>query len=204
MKMIGAYDDDDLSDISIEIEIPFTICKYLDNAVAFYSKFDKIEAFQKVNDYNFKLMIKYNDEWVVNHFNGPLNCKYSHITVMFHLFKEIMKCDGVKIGFGNIEGYNKTFYPIGNKLNYKDVDMFHEIRENKENLIVIRIPCNSKDYKLHQFNTDKHGLYLWQKCGRRPLDHVDFIGPKIEENEMIEKLKSLCKIKEIQNVFPYS
>ena len=109
-----------------------------------------------------------------------------------------IKFRGIEITFcDNIESYYKSFNPIGNTLNYKHVDMFYEVRKNKNNLIKFWVQCAS----LVQFDTNVHGFYLWErKLGG--FNYIQFIGPKAEEKDLIEKMESVCKI-EVQYMLSY-
>ena len=192
----GSGDD---NDEEIYIEIPLSICKRLDNAIAFYANLNKIKSFQDAEYFHLELKVKHNDEWIINHFNGPLNCNYNEIRVVFVRFSagEQKLNRGVMISFCN---YKRTFYPIGNKLNNKDVDMFFEIRKDKNNLVKVRYQAYDYAYdsnlkELNMFDVFQQGFYLWEKTRIQMDGHefIDFVGPKTEQNKMVDRLKFISK-----------
>ena len=69
-----------INTLYIEITVPLSICEHFTNAFSFYSKFDKTKAFPNAVEYDLKLLIKYNDEWIIKHFDGPLNPNYQSVT----------------------------------------------------------------------------------------------------------------------------
>lgn len=67
-----------------QINIPFKICKHLCNAPKFFSKFDDDKEFNdRIMEYVKKMVIKHDDQWVIETLGGPLSAEYHSIEVRF-------------------------------------------------------------------------------------------------------------------------
>ena len=78
MREVGDYDyeqefENGTPHELITISIPFSICKHLERAVSFYSKFDKFRAFHRAYKYDLILEIRHDDEWIVENLGGVSN-----------------------------------------------------------------------------------------------------------------------------------
>ena len=169
-----------------DVDIPLSICKYLSNAVEFYSKWDE----EKLNstDATIQLFVKYDDEWLINHFDGALNPQFESIAISFEdevnddNFQEVCICFTNK--------YEKYFNPIKNKITHQDINMYYESRKDPKNLVKINVSL-AQQYVRRNIERIKLPSALWERIW---LDDSDddcyhLIGPKSEKDEMMNTLK---------------
>ena len=126
---------------TLQLTIPYEICKYLDNAVAFYqcdpdksNNIDNNQPWQTFrNSYGmfgsgdfekFCLELRHDDEWIIKHFNGPLNESYLRIGFEYRWNRFV-----VLIEFS--ENHSHAF-PTTNEITNLEVDEFYRIRLDKD------------------------------------------------------------------------
>ena len=182
----------------IDVYFPFSICKYLDNAVSFYSKFHAMFSLMDLRELTFSFFVKHTDEWIINHLNGPLNLEYESIKLEF----ENYECKGIRICFAESDKgkFEKRFEPNGNSfaISYKDIDEFYQLRKDKNNLIKIRISLESKSaayYALKRYKVEQV-LFLWKEDWSQLVANgfIDFVGPKTQKVKLINTIESVCQM----------
>ena len=179
----------DNSMVLINLRIPISISQYLINTISFYSQIPKYELFNTGNDELYGCSISYNvtynDTWIIKHFGGALSNEYQSITVKF----SNGKFKHVRIYY--TKDFKYDFDPINHEISYKDVDMFYKLRKDKTNLIKIRASLYGPSrWNESEKLCDKSSV-LWEVSTyfiAAELDHVNYIGPKSEKNEMMNKL----------------
>ena len=191
----------------IDVCFPFSICRYLDDAVSFYSKFHASCSLLNLDELTFSFIVKNDDQWIINHFNGPLNPEYTSIEIEF----DDGKCQGVRICFVefNKDKLIKRFCSKDDKfaVSCKDIDEFYQLRKSKQNLIKIRMSLKedwssfvktqkSPAWYALRVRKVEQMLFLWKEDWSSFVksDDIDFIGPKREKNKLINKLESLCNM----------
>ena len=162
------------------IEIPYSICSRFDNAVEFYN-FDKKGRNDDDSKYNLRLSVKHNDQWIINHFHGPLKHNYPGIIVHF-LDNELLD---VTINYSGT--YEGVFNPQKRSITSKDIEDYFEIRKNPANLVKIRII----DKTYNRLKACEVYSNLWDVQVKYKSVYIDYIGPKFEKDKMIQKLKSI-------------
>ena len=113
----------------IAIDIPLDICKYLHNAVLFYSQV------LQCNKLQFNLCIKNTDQWIIDHFGGALHAKYTFVQVRFN-----------ESGFQSVhiqhedkeEHPMRILDPIRNNISYKDINRHCEYKSDGDRLAKFR------------------------------------------------------------------
>ena len=197
---VGSYScedeyDDDEKEFDIYITIPLSICQHLVNAVSFYTVLSEMEISNACDEYRFDLYVKHNDQWIIKHFDGPLDSDYEDIRID-HAHG---KFDGVCITFFHNDHYSWShcFDPIKKKISHKDVKMFHELRKDKENLIKLKASLTYQQYQL--FGECEVVSTLWDFTCEHDYSYGDtyvrlfYVGPKFERNKMISKLKGVYR-----------
>ena len=170
------------------INVPFTICNHLYNAVLFYSKVSQNKV---VCDSVFSLDVKHNDQWILQHFDGPLDPQYKSIKIEFIGQK-------FDVHISPIQGYSRSFHL--NHIKSRDIINYFEIRKDSKNLVKLR--AEFKHSSSLNIVPCKAVSALWEMsstCGYIDLDthlcvtHFFLIGPIYEQTKMINKLKKIYK-----------
>ena len=160
----------------LKITIPFEICQLLYNAPKFFSLFDKKNEFESYWDYTKRLIIKYNDKYLVDKFGGELNKNYKQIRLTFN--KRLQK-EFLSIDYDNY--YKHTFDLNDINYSYKDFDEYYEIRKDVNNMVKIIVnTTSSKLCSIYSAN-----WYSEEIFGEGDI----FIGPKQESQAMESKIK---------------
>ena len=185
------------------IDIPISITQHLENAVEFYSKFDEDkEHFNWFTDYKGDkqiaetgryLALKHDDQFIMQHFGGPLSSKYiSEIRYMFPDKAERWEEERLDIFEGTSKSRH-TFKPWQNEISYKDVNRYFENRNDTAKLIIIRVKCAD----IHNYDRPKDCRAavsnIWTRRFNRHTRGLDYIGPKEEKDEMFLHLKEFYK-----------
>ena len=173
----------------IYVDIPFTICQHLDDAVSFYSKVLQIKTFTDIGDYTFNLGVKYDDEWILQQFDGPLDPKYKSIKIL---------CTGGKFKYVKVRAFNEWKIFNTEKIKASDIIKYFELTKNPKNLVKLNVSLQNV--------FSSNGIYckpvsvLWNQTEcimpkLEPIASYSLIGPKYEQNEMISKLEQFYKHK---------
>ena len=180
LEKVGSHEVDSDQSEEINVDIPFTICQKLTNAVSFYSKLPKHEYMHEVDFVYISLRVKYNDAWIMKNFGGKLNPNYQSIILKF--------CNGtfehVNIYFE--EKYSQIFHT--NKkyiITAEGIDSYYNIRKEKENLIKLRV----KTSRYLHILLYPEVFIAWQRK-RASKNYVHYVGPKEEKDEMMKELNS--------------
>ena len=185
-------------DMQINISIPLSICKGLSNAVSFYSKIHKNEAYPRSTDlfavYAYiYLYISHDDEFIIDKLGGPLKPEYESIGYyardhnFTHLTIEYTNDMSITLQSPDVE-----------RNNYKDVIKYHKIRLDKGNMTKIKVVCVGQ-----WFSEMMHPIVpisiLWEFRGNESWHACQYyVGPKNEETKMINEIKRVYKGKEIE------
>ena len=188
LEYIGNYEDFEVRH-QIVISIPLHICQHLNNAILFYSKLHDIKFFKWVDHAFVSFFVKHDDEWIIKHFNGPLDPNYKSIEIAFYNGSlDTYRKNNVKICY--VEGYKKGFDLINSKISNQDVTKYFEIRKDAANLVKIKVEV----YKQTKDDYDKYPQavsVLWEVINAFRFNelHVTYIGPKSEKDAMMDKVK---------------
>ena len=175
------------NDINIHLTIPYSICNNLSNAVSFFSKLSQLKSFAEADDYELNLCVKHDDEWIIKHFNGPLNPQYESIKIAIDEVNV-----GVYISF--VHRYGKWFYEMDTEISYIDIETYFELRKDTANLVKLQVMLNDDD--MGKFGYCHPVSVLWEKKREFGAMYANdngfiyhYIGPKSEEDKMIAKMK---------------
>ena len=187
LQVIGCRDGGGRYDVYIDIGIPYSICQYLSNAVSFYSKIHELKPFKQADDYQLKLHVKHNDEWIIKHFDGPLDPQYESICIYLD--------DGRFQNFGIVfvDGFREQWFnPIKRKISYKDIEKYYELRKDCNNLVKFGLVIPGE--YLNDYVSFDPGTNLWENrfCEYFEMFNLySFIGPKSEKDQIVDKFKLL-------------
>ena len=181
LEFVGRYDIRSWRD-SVEIRIPFSICKHLSDAVLFYSKLSNDSSFKnkKRNDFLLSLDIKYNDKGLIKELGGQINAEYVK-SIIIEYYNKSLDCITVRFVSNNERNFSPRHYMV----TYRDIDEFYEIRkDHKTNMVKLRVSSiNIKKV----WRVTYSALWNYHRC----REYIDYIGPKIEMHKAIFHLWSL-------------
>ena len=139
------FNPDECEDtLYVEIQIPWTVCKHLENAHLFYSKiFPQIKASADsiLWEYQMTLHVKHNDAHVVQLFGGALRAEIAEIN--FHYaFGEEQYQHHLNHVYLNYDGQKHPKWLNSEdikKINDKDINKYYEIRLTKDDLVKLKV-----------------------------------------------------------------
>eukprot|EP01084_Bolivina_argentea_P251237 421307_1 len=195
--------------IKYYITIPYKICMKLDNCIEFYSKI-MIANGNEISSNRWSFYVKNDDEYVINRFGGPFNKQYRNIVMEFLDYKLM----SFWITFNGIG--TKQFNTFQFDYSTKDIDNFYRIRKGPYDkgsirkasilTLLIAITMTTKINVLYSNqgetlpNSNKPFYSGMWEMSKRQNRSITFLGPEIEQNEMIQHIKKQYKKYKIQKI----
>eukprot|EP01084_Bolivina_argentea_P203087 346904_1 len=176
-----------LRSISIKLNIPFEICKHLNNAHDFFRKLEEYDEFKSdIESYSQQMIIKHDDIYIINRFGSSLNAKYHSITLILMIdIKKKQELLNINYDGKYIHSFKLSQFDYSSD----DFDSFYEIRKDPKNLV--KIDVESFEYRSWSIQNGYCKLYSaqWEgSIGNKIFSHR-YIGPKTEKEEMTVRVK---------------